>query len=99
MEIIKAKGSIVLRGKLIVSEIDMVHSQIEGLLDKISQDVILNLSEVEEIDTSGIQLLYALKKYIEEKERGSLQIKNPSNTVKEEFLSSGFDIVLKEDLG
>ena len=61
MEIIKAKGSIVLRGKLIVSEIDMVHSQIEALLDKISQDVILNLSEVEEIDTSGIQLLYALK--------------------------------------
>lgn len=99
MEIIKDKGVIILKGKLIVSEIDTVHSQMESLLDEISPDVFLNLNDVDEIDTSGLQLLYALKKSIEERERGSLQIKSPSNAVKEALSFSGFDIVLKEDLG
>lgn len=99
MEIIKDKGIIVLKGKMIVSEIDTVHSQLENLLDEISPDIFLNLSAVDEIDTSGLQLLYALKKSIEERERGSLQIKSPSNAVKEALSFSGFDIVLKEDLG
>ena len=33
MEIIKDKGAIVLKGKLVVSEIDTIHTQIENLLD------------------------------------------------------------------
>jgi hypothetical protein len=46
-----------------------------------------------------MQLILALKKSIEEKERGSLQIKSASVSVKEALLLSGFDAVLKEDLG
>ena len=99
MEIVKDKGVVALKGKLIVSEIDTVHSQLENLLDEISPDLLLNLSAVNEIDTSGLQLLFALKKSIEERDRGSLQIKSPSNAVKEALSFSGFDIVLKEDLG
>jgi len=99
MEIIKDKGAVVLKGKLVVSEIDTIHTQIETLLDELSTDLVLNLSEVDEIDTSGMQLLFALKKSIEEKERGSLQIKSASVSVKEALSLSGFDVVLKEDLG
>jgi anti-anti-sigma factor len=99
MEIYKDKGAIVLKGKLIVSEIDTVHSQIESLLDELSPDLVLNLAEVVEIDTSGMQVLFALKKSIEEKERGSLQIKSANVSVKEALALSGFDTVLKEDLG
>lgn len=99
MEIFKDKGAIVIKGNLTVSEIDTVHTQFESLLDEVSSDIVLNLSEVVEIDTSGLQLLFALKKSIEEKERGSLQIKSPSMKVKETLSLSGFDNVLKEDLG
>lgn len=99
MEIIKDKGALVLKGNLVVSEIDTIHTQIETMLDELPTDLVLNLSEVDEIDTSGMQLLFALKKSIEEKERGSLQIKSASVSVKEAMSLSGFDAVLKEDLG
>ncbi len=99
MEITKDKGTVVLKGKLVVSEIDTIHTQIETLLDELPPDLVLNLSGVDEIDTSGMQLLLALKKSIEERERGSLQIKSASVSVKEALSLSGFDAVLKEDLG
>jgi anti-anti-sigma factor len=99
MKIIMDKGALVLKGNLVVSEIDTIHTQIETMLDELPTDLVLNLSEVDEIDTSGMQLLFALKKSIEEKERGSLQIKSASVSVKEAMSLSGFDAVLKEDLG
>ena len=99
MQIFKDKGAVVLKGKFVVSEIDTIHTQIETLLDELSPDLVLNLSEVDEIDTSGMQLLIALKKSIEEKERGSLQIKSASASVREAMSLSGFDTILKEDLG
>ena len=99
MEITKDKNTVVLKGKLVVSEIDTIHTQIETLLDELPPDLVLNLSGVDEIDTSGMQLLLALKKSIEERERGSLQIKSASVSVKEALSLSGFDAVLKEDLG
>lgn len=99
MEISRDKGVVFLKGKLLVSEMDTIYAQLENTLDEMTPDMILNLAEVDEIDASGLQLLYALKKSIEEKDRGTLQIKSPSNAVKEALSLSGFDTVLKEDLG
>lgn len=95
MEIHKdASGTLVLKGSLVVSEIESIHTKIEPLLDETIRETVLDLSGVDDIDISGLQLLYAMKKSAENE--GSFRIKAISTPVRECILLSGFDIILKE---
>jgi anti-anti-sigma factor len=95
MEIQKdASGALIFKGPLVVSEIESIHSKIEPLLDETIRETVLDLSGVDDIDISGLQLLYAIKKSAENE--GSFRIKAISPHVKECIILSGFDIILKE---
>jgi len=95
MEIKKdSSGTIVLKGHMTVSEAESIHSRLEPLLDDLMQDITLDLSEVDEIDISGLQIIYAIKKSFENE--GAFRIKAVSAPVKECILLSGFDLLLKE---
>ncbi len=89
-----ASGTLLFKGSLVVSEIESIHMKIEPLLDETIGETVLDLSGVDEIDISGLQLLYAIKKSAENE--GSFRIKAMSARVKECILLSGFDIILKE---
>lgn len=82
-------GAIVMQGNMVVAEIENVHTTIEGLLDDTSHTMEIDLKAVEEIDTAGLQLLFALKKTIEE--TGVFHIRDASSAVKEALTLSGFD--------
>lgn len=87
-------GIIVLKGNLVVSNIESVHSSLEPFLEESSHSVVIDLSHVEEIDISGLQLLYSLKKsYCEE---GAMLIKAMSQQVRDILDISGFSLALKE---
>lgn len=95
MEIHKdVSGTLVFKGSLVVSEIESIHARIEPLLDETIHETVLDLSEVDDIDISGLQILYAIKKSAENE--GTFRIKAISSHVKECILLSGFDIILKE---
>ncbi|HHO75018.1 MAG TPA: anti-sigma factor antagonist [Deltaproteobacteria bacterium] len=95
MEITKdSSGTIVFKGQMTVSEAESIHSRLEPLLDELIREVTLDLSEVDEIDISGLQLIFAIKKSFESE--GSFRIKGISASVKECILLSGFDMLLKE---
>ncbi len=82
-------GAIVLRGNLVVAEIETIHSTLEGMLDESSQTIEVDLKDVAEIDTAGLQLLYSFKKTIEE--TGVFHIRDASTAIKEALTLSGFD--------
>ncbi len=97
MEIdIDSKGVIVFKGNLTVSNIDTVHSSLELLMEDASQDLNIDLSRVEEMDISGLQLLYSLKKTVEAE--GSLRIRAVNPAIQEILDISGFSLALKEAL-
>jgi len=95
MEIIKdPSGTFVFKGQMTVSEIETIYLKIESLIDELLPNAVLDLSEVDEIDISGLQFILALKKSIESE--GSFQIKAFSPSVKECIVISGFEMILKE---
>ncbi len=95
MEIKKdSSGALVIKGKMVASEIETIHSKIEPLLDETILDTVLDLSGVDDIDISGLQLIFAIKKSAESE--GTFRIRTVSPQVKECILLSGFDMILKE---
>jgi len=84
-----SSGAIIMQGNMVVAEIESIHSALEGMLDDSSQTMEVDLKAVEEIDTAGLQLLFALKKTIEE--TGVFHIRDASSAVKEALTLSGFD--------
>jgi anti-anti-sigma factor len=93
---IDSKGVIVFKGNLTVSNIETVHSSLELLMEDSSQDINIDLSRVEEMDISGLQLLYSLKKTVEGE--GSLRIRAVNPAIQEILDLSGFSLALKEAL-
>jgi len=95
MEITKdSSGTIIFKGQMTVSEAESIHSRLESLLDELLRDITLDLSEVDDIDISGLQIIYAIKKSFENE--GYFRIKALSAPVKECIVLSGFDMILKE---
>lgn len=95
MEIIQdASGALVFKGHMTVSQVEVIHSKLEPLLDEVSPDAVIDLSGVDEIDIAGLQLIFAIKKSIEGE--GSFRIKAISAQVKECMVLSGFDMILQE---
>jgi len=95
MEIHKdSSGVLVFKGPLTAAHTESAHAQLEPLLDECIRDTVLDLSRVDDIDISGLQLLYAVKKSAEND--GTFRIRAVSTQVKEYVLLSGFDTVLKE---
>ncbi|MBN2297672.1 MAG: STAS domain-containing protein [Deltaproteobacteria bacterium] len=95
MEITKdSSGTIVFKGQMTVSEAESIHSKLEPLLDEMLRDITLDLSDVDEIDISGLQIIFAIKKSVESE--GYFRIKAISASVKECIMLSGFDLLLKE---
>jgi len=84
-----SSGAIIMQGNLVVAEIESIHTALEGMLNDTSQTMELDLKAVDEVDTAGLQLLFALKKTIEE--TGVFHIRDASTAVKEALTLSGFD--------
>ncbi len=91
-----SQGTIVFKGNLVVSNIESIHSEIESVLEESSRDIIMDLSQVEEIDIAGLQFLYSIKKTFEGD--GSLHILAMHQSVRDIIDLSGFNIPLKEAL-
>ncbi len=91
-----SQGTIVFKGNLVVSSIESIHSEIESVLEESSRNIIMDLSQVEEIDIAGLQLLYSVKKTLEGD--GSLHILAMSQSVRDIIDLSGFNVPLKEAL-
>lgn len=89
-----SSGAVVVSGQIVVSQMDAAYHSLETILDEPNSEVILDLTGVEEIDAAGLQLLFALKKSIEEEH--SFHIRDLSPAVKEAFSLSGFDIIFRE---
>jgi len=89
-------NNIVIKGPLTVTEIETTYSRLEGLLEQLANNVVVDLSGVEEIDTTGLQLLLSLKKTAEES--GSFYMKNLSKPVKEALQLSALEHVLEENI-
>ncbi|HPJ94580.1 MAG TPA: STAS domain-containing protein [Deltaproteobacteria bacterium] len=94
--IIDRQGAIVCKGNLVVSDIENIHSSLESLLEDSSQVITLDLDGVEEIDISGLQLLYSLKKTFDAD--GAMRIRAINPAIREIIEISGFSIALKEAL-
>ncbi|HNY64528.1 MAG TPA: STAS domain-containing protein [Deltaproteobacteria bacterium] len=95
MEIHKdASGALVLEGQLVVSEIELTHSKIEPLLDDTGHETVLDLTNVDDIDISGLQLIFAIRKSA--MSDGSFRIRGASPKVKEVIVLSGFETLLQE---
>lgn len=90
------QGVIVFKGNLVVSTIDAAHSQMEKLLDEMSPDVVIDLSDVDDIDLAGLQFLTSLKKTFEND--SSLHIRAVNASVMERIVLSGFNLTLREAL-
>jgi len=87
-------GAIVCSGNMVISEIESIQSQMETILDECSHKVIMDLSKVEEIDTSGLQLLYSIKQTLEPE--GVFHVCAISEAVKETLIISGYERFLQE---
>lgn len=97
MEIVKnSSGILALNGPMTASHIESIHAQLEPLLDERIHDMVLDLSGVDEIDISGLQLLYSIKKSAESE--GTFLIRAPSQQVKDAVALAGFEAVLKEEV-
>ena len=90
------EGVIVFKGNLVASTIENTYSALEALLEESPQDIAIDLSEVDEIDIAGLQLLASLKKTFESE--GTFHIRSLNTIVKERMAISGFELTLKEAL-
>ncbi len=89
-------NTIIIKGSLVVAEIETAYPKLEPLLEQVSNSITVDLVNVEEVDTAGLQLILSLKKTAEES--GSFYIKDLSNPLKEAIRVSGLDQVLKENM-
>jgi anti-anti-sigma factor len=90
------QGTIIFKGNLVVTNIESIHSEIESFLEDSSRNITLDLSQVDEIDIAGLQLLYSLKKTFESD--GALHILAINQSIRDIIDLSGFNIPLKETL-
>lgn len=90
-----SSGALVFSGKLVVSEIEGACSKVEPLLDETLHETVLDLSDVDDIDISGLQLVLAMKKAAVGD--GSFRIRGASAKVREIVFLAGFDGVFEED--
>ena len=56
------RGVVLFRGALVASTIDSAYGSLENILENTGRNISVDLSGVEEIDISGLQLLCSLKK-------------------------------------
>lgn len=89
-----SSGALILKGQLVVSEIESIHSKLEPLVDETIHDIVLDLSGIDDIDISGLQLIFSIKKSVEGE--GAFRIRAVSPKVKECIHLSGFETLLKE---
>jgi anti-anti-sigma factor len=89
-----SQGVIVFKGNLVVSNIEVVHSALESVFEESSRNIVIDISQVEEIDIAGLQLLFSLKKTFEGD--GSMHIRSLNQSIKDILDLSGFDVALKE---
>jgi anti-anti-sigma factor len=95
MEIHKdTSGALVFKGQLVVSEIEFIHSKVEPLLDDTIHETVLDLTGVDDIDISGLQLIFAIKKTAVSD--GTFRIRGASPKVKELMILAGFEGILQE---
>ncbi len=90
------QGTIIFKGNLVVTNIESIHSEIESFLEDYSRNITLDLSQVDEIDIAGLQLLYSLKKTFESD--GALHILAINQSIRDIIDLSGFNVPLKEAL-
>jgi anti-anti-sigma factor len=91
-----SQGVIIFNGNLVVSNIEVVHSSFEPFLEESSRNITVDLSKVDEIDISGLQFIYSLKKTFEVE--GSFRIKALNPLLRDIIELSGFGLALKEAL-
>ena len=91
-----SQGTIVFKGNIVVTNIESIHSEIESLLEESSRHITIDLSQVDEIDIAGLQLLYSLKKTFECD--GALHILAINQSIRDIIDLSGFNVPLKEAL-
>ncbi|MGD0821376.1 MAG: STAS domain-containing protein [Desulfomonilia bacterium] len=91
-----SQGVIVFKGNLVVSNIEVVHSALESVLEESSRNIVIDISQVEEIDIAGLQLLFSLKKTFEAD--GSMHIRSLNQSIRDILDLSGFGVALKEAL-
>ncbi len=91
-----SQGVIVFKGYLVVSNIEVVHSALESVLEESSRNIVIDISQVEEIDIAGLQLLFSLKKTFEGD--GSMHIRSLNQSIRDILDLSGFSFTLKEAL-
>ncbi|MGO9147211.1 MAG: STAS domain-containing protein [Desulfomonilia bacterium] len=91
-----SQGVIVFKGNLVVSNIEVVHSALESVLEESSRNIVIDISQVEEIDIAGLQLLFSLKKTLEGD--GSMHIRSLNQSIRDILDLSGFGVALKEAL-
>ena len=91
-----SQGVIVFKGNLVVSNIEVVHSALESVLEESSRNIVIDISQVEEIDIAGLQLLFSLKKTFEGD--GSMHIRSLNQSIRDILDLSGFGVALKEAL-
>jgi len=91
-----SQGVIIFKGNLVVSNIEVVHSALESVLEESSRNIVIDISQVEEIDIAGLQLLFSLKKTFEAD--GSMHIRSLNQSIRDILDLSGFGVALKEAL-
>jgi anti-anti-sigma factor len=95
MEIQKdSSGALVFKGQLVVSEIELAHSKVEPLLEDVIHETVLDLSGVDDIDISGIQLIFSIRK--SSMSDGTFRIRGASPKVKDLIMLAGFEGILQE---
>jgi anti-anti-sigma factor len=95
MEIHKdSSGALVFTGQLVVSEVEFIHAKVEPLLDDTMHETVLDLSDVDDIDISGLQLIFAIKKTVVSD--GAFRIRGVSQKVREIVILAGFEGILQE---
>lgn len=97
MEIMRDnQGVLLFWGNMVVSTIEAAHSSLETFIEDTSQIMTVDLSNVEDIDIAGLQLLYSLKKTFDAE--GALRIRAISKSVQEIMEISGFSLAMQETL-
>ncbi len=90
-----------LEGDLVVSDIDKLRREIHEIIDKNVYKILIDMSEIDFIDSSGIGLLVEILKTISKYEGGQLKLVNLNRQVREILkqiqLYSIFDIYETED--